>query len=153
VKLSLKYIAIAVLIFTTSDLFAGGGVKWHSFDEGLVKAKKENKFVLVDFYTDWCGWCKKMDSDTYANSEVIKYLDSHFILVKLNPEKDGDVTFQGQKYPAAQFARSAGVSGYPATGFFETTGDFIGIQPGYIPAEKFINLLKYVVSKEYAKQN
>ena len=148
-----KILATAVLLFTATNLFAGGGgVKWHSFNEGLTKAKVENKFILVDFYTDWCGWCKKMDAETYTNSEVVNYLNTHFVLVKLNPEKDGNVSYLGKNYPAAQFAQSAGVSGYPATGFFEAAGDFIGIQPGYIPADGFIKLLKFIVAKEYENQ-
>ena len=152
-KLSYKFFTAVLLIFTASNIFAGGGDKWYSFNEGLAKAKKENKFMLVDFYTDWCGWCKKMDADTYSNEEVLDYLDEHFVMVKLNPEKDGDVTFMGQSYPAGQFAQSAGVTGYPATGFFDDKGEFIGLQPGYIPAENFMQLLQYVVAKEYENQN
>ncbi|OGU55265.1 MAG: hypothetical protein A2V66_11020 [Ignavibacteria bacterium RBG_13_36_8] len=136
----------------TIEVSAGGGIKWYSFNEGLLIAKKQNKFMLVDFYTDWCGWCKKMDAETYKNSEIVDYITKNFIAVKLNPEKDSAVDFQGKNYPAAQFAQAAGVNGYPATGFFDYNGDFLGTLPGYMDSGKFMNLLKYIVNKEYEKE-
>jgi thiol:disulfide interchange protein len=45
---------------------------WYGWNEGYAKALKEGKIVLVDAYTDWCGWCKKMDRDTYTNPTIIK---------------------------------------------------------------------------------
>jgi thioredoxin-related protein len=81
----IKKLLLTVFLFTTI-ISANDKLKWYGFDEGLAKAKKENKFLLVDFYTDWCGWCKKMDSETYANKNIIKLLNKDFVLVKLNPE-------------------------------------------------------------------
>ena len=88
-------------------------LNWYKFDEGIAKAKKENKQILVDFYTDWCGYCKKMEAETYSDEKVIKYLNDKFILIKLNPEKDGEVTFNGTLYSAQDFTRGLGISGYP----------------------------------------
>src|ERR1043166_1262050 len=62
-------------------------LKWYQWNEGYPIAQKQGKMILVDAYTDWCGWCKKMDRDTYTNSDVIKKLNQHFIIVKFNPEQ------------------------------------------------------------------
>ena len=59
---------------------------WLSWDEGYQKAVKNKKILLVDTYTEWCGWCKRMDRDTYTNAEVIKKINDYFIPVKFNPE-------------------------------------------------------------------
>jgi len=43
---------------------------WLSYNEGLALAEKENKYVLIYFYTDECSWCKKMVDQTYSNEET-----------------------------------------------------------------------------------
>src|SRR5690349_18588878 len=63
-------------------------VQWLDFESGFAKAKKEHKILLVDVYTDWCGYCKVMDRETYTNDTVIRTLKQHFVTVKLNPEKE-----------------------------------------------------------------
>lgn len=37
------------------------GVHWISFEEAVQRSKTEPRKILIDVYTDWCGWCKKMD--------------------------------------------------------------------------------------------
>ena len=65
-----------------------GPVAWQSnYQEAVSKAKAEKKIVMVDLYTDWCGWCKRLDRDVYADSAVAAKLSSGFVSVKLNPEK------------------------------------------------------------------
>ncbi|CUT04904.1 DUF255 domain-containing protein, partial [Candidatus Kryptobacter tengchongensis] len=67
-----------ILILLTAIFFAGltfniqdkKELKWYSFSDGLKLAKSENKKVLIDVYTDWCEWCKKMDEEVYTNSTV-----------------------------------------------------------------------------------
>lgn len=147
------FIRFAVLIlavgFSLSWNFPGDQLKWYSFDEGLAKAKIENKHVLIDVYTDWCSWCKVMDQKTYSDPDVVKYLNAKFILIKLNPEKDGQVTYNGKKYSAAQFSQGIGVNGYPATAFFESDAKMVTLVPGFIQAEEFLNIIQYIGEKEY----
>lgn len=153
-KLKKSNIFLTVLIslfFLNINVSAGGNLKWHSFKDGYEKSIKEKKLLLVDFYTDWCHWCKVMDEKTYSNEKIIKELNKNFILVKLNPEKDGPVTFQGETYSAADFARAAQVSGYPATGFFSRSGDFINTIAGFQDPDKFSLLLQYFINDHYMK--
>ena len=58
---------------------------WYSWNEGYKKAKKENKIILLDTYTEWCGWCKVMDKDTYTVKEVKDKIADDFIPIKLRP--------------------------------------------------------------------
>ncbi|MGC6414302.1 MAG: DUF255 domain-containing protein, partial [Bacteroidia bacterium] len=44
------------------------GVTWYNFTDGYNKAVKEGKIILIDAYTDWCGWCKVMDKKTYTDA-------------------------------------------------------------------------------------
>src|SRR5271154_6266159 len=83
-----KFVAVTILglLALTSGAFAE--VEWgHDYDSALETAKKDKKLVMVDLYTDWCGWCKKLDKDTYSDKDVAAKLGKDFIAVKVNPEK------------------------------------------------------------------
>ncbi len=126
-------------------------LKWHSFDEGLALAKSQNKFLLVDFYTDWCKWCKVMDEKTYSDAKVQKTLKKMFVPVRLNPEKPGKVHFQGKEYTNMDFTRAANVTGYPSTGLFTSKGEFITVITGYLDIQKFNDMVEYLNKKLYTK--
>jgi thioredoxin-related protein len=108
------------------------------FDRALAAARDAKKIVMVDVYTDWCGWCKKLDRDTYSNKTVQEKVIKDFIAVKINPEKS-------QKY--AQLAREFGTRGYPHIVFLDSTGKKIHEIGGYQPANQFSQELEAVVKK------
>ncbi len=122
---------------------------WNNANTGLEKAKLENKPILMDVYTEWCGWCKVMDEKTYSDPRIVNYLNEHFVMAKLNPEKDSPVSFRGKTYQASEFAYGLGISGYPATAFFESDGKIITVVPGYIKAEDFLPMITYIAERKY----
>ncbi len=126
-------------------------VAWLNYEEGLKKGKLENKSIFVDFYTSWCGWCKKLDKDVYADSAVKVVLTRHFITVKTNAESKRRFTLDdGKEYTDASLAREVfGVQGYPALWFLTATGEKLTYIPGYVPKEKFVNILTFISSKAY----
>ncbi|MGB0432557.1 MAG: thioredoxin family protein, partial [Bacteroidia bacterium] len=95
-------------------------LKWYDWNEGYEIAKKKNKIILVDAYTDWCGWCKKMDKDTYAKKNVISYINKHFVPIKFNPELKGQYNVSGNNLTPRELLGnlSGGQNvGYPTTFF------------------------------------
>ena len=62
-------------------------LKWYDWNEGYKLAAKKNKLVLVDIYTSWCSWCKRMDHDTYSDAGILNQINKDFIPVKFNPEE------------------------------------------------------------------
>src|SRR4249919_2233805 len=58
-------------------------VNWMSIDDVQVAMKKQPRKVWIDVYTDWCGWCKRMDKTTFSDPNVIRYMNKHFYAVKL----------------------------------------------------------------------
>ena len=126
---------------------------WLKFNEGLTKAGKENKAVLIDFYTDWCHWCKVMDEKTFRDKAVEKKLKERFVTVRVNAESMNEkVTYRNQTFSNPQLTRSFGVTGYPSLAFLTAKGDPITVVPGYVPAENFLQILNYVDKKCYEKQ-
>jgi thioredoxin-related protein len=140
------------LLFTFAGTVRAGDtskLQWYSFEQGLAEAKKTNKKMLVDVYTDWCGWCKKMDADTYSNSTVVSYLQEKYVVVKLNAESSSRLSYQGKQYTERELAGEFGVSGYPTTLFFKSDGSTITGAPGYYGAADFKTVLSYIAEDRY----
>jgi len=136
-----------------SDKPAPGEKKlpWLAFDAATEKAKKENKHLIVDVYTTWCGWCKVMDRQTYGNKEVAEYLTENFVLAKVNGESSAELHYKGEAMSEKTFARKVGVTGFPTTYFLKPDADIIGGAPGYIPPDNFMIYAKYVSTRWYEK--
>ncbi len=128
-------------------------VKWLGFNEGLKKAIAEKKPMIVDFYTDWCHWCKVLDEKTFRDAAVAKKLAEDYVTVRIDAE-DGSktVTYKGQSFTNIELTRAFQVSGFPSLGFFDATGEAITIVPGFVPPETFINILGYIEGECYKKK-
>jgi thioredoxin-related protein len=75
------------------------GIHWiTSIDELQAKMRANPKKVYWDIYTDWCGWCKKMDATTFQNPDLIKYMNNNFYAVRFNAETQEVIHFQGKDY-------------------------------------------------------
>ena len=129
-----------------------GEVSWLTYDKGLELAKKQKKHLIVDFYTSWCGWCKRMDKDTYTNGEVKKLLTDNYVAVKLNAESNKSLSINGKNVTERQVAQDFRVSGFPTTCFLKPDGERIACLPGYAGPEHFSNILSYIKDKAYEKE-
>ncbi len=89
--------AFFVLLLSQS-LQAQEKIHWMSFEEAVTKSKKEPRKIFIDVYTDWCGWCKKMDRSTFSDPSIVKYVNENYYAVKLNAESRKAIQFQGTTY-------------------------------------------------------
>jgi thioredoxin-related protein len=128
------------------------GPVWFSYEEGLAKAKAESKLVLIDFWTGWCHWCKVMDKETYAHEDVIARLGQRFVCVKVNAESD-----EPQGAPGAASGRAIageyGVGSYPTTWFVDEEGAKIAPLAGFVPPDRFTQILDFISSGAYKTQD
>jgi thioredoxin-related protein len=147
-----KFILIVFALIFVQTLFAQKQIKWDTFDAGLKKAKVSGKKVLVDVYTDWCGWCKKMDAHTYTDPKVQEYLNKNFVIIKLNAEGNEKLTFAGQSITPPEFTQGMGITGFPATLFLQSDGKPITVLPGYAEADMFLHVLSFIGENHYEKK-
>jgi thioredoxin-related protein len=112
-------------------------IKWlKSLKTALSEAKKSRRLVMVDFYADWCGYCKKLDRETFTDKRVIQ-LAGQVIPVKLNAEDGGE----GQ-----QAAMRYAVQGLPAIFFLNPEGKQVGTIGGFMPAAPFAQEMEKYIS-------
>lgn len=145
----MKSFIIMLVFLLSTTLTSAGELKWRKFDEGFAEAKKTNKKIMLDVYTDWCGWCKRLDKDVYANDKIMAYLNTKYISIKLNAESKNTITYKDTAYSEIQMARLLGVSGYPAIIFFESSSDPITMLGGYVAPEKFLPIIQYIGEDHY----
>jgi thioredoxin-related protein len=125
-------------------------INWMQFDLGLAKAKKENKHMFVDFTTSWCGWCKKMDAETFSRPEVIKYVNDHFIAAKVIGDSDKELDIEGYKISEKNLTTgSFKVTGFPAFAFLTPEGINLGLIPGYRQTDAMMSYFEFVKEKKY----
>jgi thiol:disulfide interchange protein len=118
---------------------SGAPLTWHNdLTKGLSTAGRSNKLVLIDFYTDWCGWCKKLDRDTYTDPTVVSFLNQDFVCVKLDAEDGGQGQAAAKKYA---------VRGFPAILVLEPSGKLVGSFYGYKSAQDFPAAVKEVTGR------
>ena len=141
---SIAALLLALVAALAAAPAAAAGVNWRGWNDGLSAAASSGRPVIVDVYTDWCGWCKRMDRDVYARSDVGAYLNSHFVMVRLNAESNERLSYHGQAQTGRTLAGGFQVTGFPTTVFLRSNGDHMVNVPGYLPSEKFLLLARFI---------
>jgi len=119
--------ACIVLLASGRGAWAGGNaIAWRrSLAAAQAEAKQSHKLLMVDFYTSWCGYCKKLDAETYTDPTVIQQT-GQVVTVKVDAEHEGK-----------ELARKCRVTGYPTIVFLNETGGVEGFLDGFMPAPQF----------------
>jgi len=134
-------------------------VKWMSLAEAEINLKKEKRSVLIDLYTDWCGWCKVMDQKTYSNENVAEYLQNKFYAVRMNAETKEKILWNeksynyNKAYRANEFAVfiTKGRLEFPTTIIIPADGSEPQAIAGYLEKKDFELIAKYFGEDGYNK--
>jgi thioredoxin-related protein len=154
---SLKVYSLVLLFFATASFTPSPKpteeLKWVEFNEGYTLGKKKKKIVMIDCYTEWCGWCKRMDHDTYSDANVQKKIYENFVPVKLNPELNQTYTLDGKQYNGQQLLALLSnntLSGYPTIIFIIPNGktNLVELSVGYSNAADFSRILDEKLAKK-----
>ena len=93
-----SFILTLALSLNTLDAFSQDKIQWYSIEQAEKLARQNPKKIFIDVYTDWCGWCKKMDATTYLDPKIIKLLNNDFYAVRLDGEDKKEIVFKDKSY-------------------------------------------------------
>ena len=143
------------------DAFSQDKIQWYSIEQAEKLANENPKKIFIDVYTDWCGWCKKMDATTYTDPGIVKILNNDFYAVRLDAEQKSDIIFKNKAYKYIPNGRSGynelaaillnGQLSYPTTVYLDENLNEIQPIPGYLTVEKLEPILKFLGQDFYKK--
>ena len=138
-----------------------GPINWVDWNTAVAANSETPKLIFVDLYTDWCGWCKRMDATTFKNPVIAEYMNEHFYAVKMDAEMKDTILFRDHTFtnpvnPNArrnthQLASSLldGKLSYPSFVILDQNFNRLQILPGYRQAKEFEPILNFFGQKAY----
>lgn len=163
----MKYLSSIILLFATISVVNAQSktttINWMSWEEAVEANKKEPKKVFIDVYTDWCGWCKKMDKTTFMNPDIVKAINEDFYAIKFDAEQKEVINFNGAEFKFINQGRRGvhqlayalldGRLGYPAFVFLDEEFSRIMISPGYKQVDQLIKELDFSATGAYKEKS
>ena len=156
-----KTLIIALFALMGMSAMAQEKIQWMSFEDAVERCAKEPKMVFIDVYTDWCGWCKRMDQSTFSNPVIAKYMNEHFYAVKFDAERQDTLFFQGKQFVGVmrpdgrkgshQLAHALlkGKMSYPSYVIMNEEMKIIQVIGGYQDAKNFEPMIHYFGDEAY----
>lgn len=159
--LSLSFV-FALAIFMLAQGFKPAEkteIEWITFEEMVQRNEKEPKKIIIDVYTDWCGWCKKMDASTFQNEEISRYISENYHAVKFDAEQKESITFNGKEFKFIEQGRRGyhelaaalmnGKMSYPTVVFLDENLNMIQPLPGFKGPADMEAILHYFGDNAY----
>ena len=138
-----------------------GQVTWVTWEEALQLSKTEKKKIVVDVYTEWCTWCKKMDAATFQKPNIADYINEHYYAIKFDAEQKADIIFNNKiyKFVSGGFGKRGhhelakeimnGRLSYPTVVFIDENLEVIQPIPGFQDAHTFEMIMTYFADNHY----
>ncbi|MBT8276776.1 MAG: DUF255 domain-containing protein [Bacteroidia bacterium] len=153
---------IAFISVPFATVTAQDSINWIDITDLEEEMSRNPKPVFFDVYTDWCGWCKRMDKTTFRNKKVVDAINTNFHAVKFDAEMKETFTFQGHEFKFIDSGRRGhnelaaallnNRMSYPSYVALNEKFERITIIKGYQTVQQFMPILTYLSNKHYLQQ-
>ncbi len=153
-----RYTLSTLLVLISLSLYSQG-IKWMSWNDAVEANAKTPKKIFVDVYTDWCGWCKRMDQTTFTDSTVVATMNDKFYAVKLNAEQRESIFWRDMEFKWIDGGRNGFNSlalellnhqmSFPSFVMLDKEFARISISPGYKEPPALLKELRYAYEELY----
>ena len=128
-----------VLVLAIAPAYAAAvptaDVSWRPYGpDAFAEARAGKRLILLNMEAVWCHWCHVMDATTYADAELVAYLEQHFVPVRADQDARPDLANRYRDY------------GWPATIVLAPDGTEIVKRAGYIAPDNMARLLRAIVA-------
>jgi thioredoxin-related protein len=155
--MSIRKFTIAISLLLLSQVLSATAVsdtiKWMSIEDAMQAAEEKPKKIMVEVYTDWCVWCKKMDEQTFQDEYIAKYINENFYPVRFDAHQKEAIKFDGEVYKFVKSGNGGyhqlaahllkGRLSYPAIVFMDESSDLIQTITGYKSPMQFMQMITY----------
>jgi len=133
----MKFFKIKIIVASFILFFACTQIVADEYKDALKRAEKEDKPIVLYFYSSFCGFCDLMDRDVLNDKEIEPMLKKDVVYVKISVDK------------STELPRRYGVRGYPTISLLDPSGRRIVQIPGYVPKNDFKRILQFLKGKHY----
>lgn len=164
-RVTLKYLLLPTLLLSVQTLFAQADadakITWMDWTDAVALNRENPKKIFIDVYTEWCGWCKKMDKTTFVDPKVVAYMNENFYAVKFDAESQTPFTYDNHEFKYMQMG-SRGIhefayallgrrQSYPSYVYMNRDESRIAISPGFKDAETMLRELQFISGDHFEK--
>ena len=152
---------VVVIILAYAPAVFSQEINWLTWDEVSEKMHEEPRKVLVDVYTEWCGYCKKMDKTTFVDSSLVNYINKNYYAIKFDAESKKVINMHGKEYKFINQGKNGyhelasvilrGRLKYPSLVFMDSNLEVIQPIPGYRDAKTLRMILDYYEGDNHKK--
>jgi len=155
-KFGLLSLVTLILLSANTDSDTSKPIQWQRIEDVLGVAQQP---IMIDMYTEWCGWCKRMDATTFKDPVVADYVNETFHAVKFDAEQKDSIVFKEYVYKYVKQGRRGynelaaalldGKMSYPTVVFLDKNLNIITRVPGYQSARDFETIVHFVGEEAY----
>ncbi len=157
--MKIKFFYLIITCFFSVVLPAQNKIRWLTWEEAIKKQEKSPKIILVDVVIDQCGYCKKMDANTFSQDKIAKYVNENFYPIKFNAQTKSEISFKGQTYGFVSSFKGGyhelaydilgGSLNYPTLVFFDENLELLDRISGYQDPLIFEMIIHYYAEEHY----